>query len=210
MKIPKSYKQITVAQYQELLPIYRKALNETDSIKAADHWCNIIAILADCQTEEVEALPINKLKDIIKSLAWLNSYGSYKKKFTLFHNGKLYKAFRTAKGFNTARYVEYKTFLGRGGLIENMHMILATIYQPYFKSKQTHEERAIEFRSAKMADVFPVVFFYSVAYRNSINRIQEYGLRLAKEKNKEAEKALMATLKEVLESTGVGTLQSTS
>jgi len=135
MKIPKSWKGVTVEQFQEILPIYKKAVEETDSIKIIDHWVNIIAILADCQLDDVEALSIPKIKAIIKSLNWLTLdkiNGS--RKFTLYHNKKLYKAAKQAKDFNAGRYIEYKTFLGRGGLVKNLHLILATIYQPYFKS----------------------------------------------------------------------------
>lgn len=210
MNIPNSWKKVSVEQFQELLPIYKKAVTETDSIKVVEHWTNIIAILADCQIEEVEALPITKIKTIIKDLQWLTLDNvNYKKKFTLYHNGKLYKAVKEAKEFNTGRYIEYKTFLGRGGLIENLHLILATIYNPYFDSKQTHAERAIEFKKAKMSDVYPTVFFYTKVWENSIKRIQAYGLKLAREKNKEAEALLMETLREILEENGVGTLQST-
>lgn len=212
MKVPKSFKQVSVSQFQELLPIYKKTLTESDNIKLIDLWCNIIAILADCQLEEVEALPIPKIKEIVKGLGWLNAdVYQGQKKYVLFTKGKLYKAPRTAKAFNTARYIEYQTFMGRkGGLIENLHLILATIYQPYFdNSKQTHEERANVFKDVMMADVYPVVFFYTNVWKNSIKRIQEYGLRIAKEKNKEAEELLMSTLREVLENIGDGTVQLT-
>ena len=210
MNIPKNWKGVTVQQFQEILPIYKKTLEETDSIKVIDHWVNIIAILADCFTEQVEELPIPKIKSIISSLSWLNlDKINGNKKITLFLNGKLYKAAKEAKEFNAGRYIEYKTFLGRGGLIKDMHFILATIYQPYFKSEQTHEERAKEFLKAKMSDVYPTVFFYSKVWLNSIKTIQAYGLKLAKEKNKEAEALLMATLREILESDGNGIVQST-
>lgn len=209
MKIPKSFKQVTIEQFQELLPIYKKAVAETDSLKVVEYWINIIAILADCQIEDVEALPIKKLKAIIKSLTWLNDTKfNGRKKFTLYHRGKLYKAIKEAKEFNTGRYIEYKTFLGKG-MIPNLHYILATIYQPYFKSNQTHEERAKEFRQAMVLDVCPTVFFYTIAWQNSIKTIQQYGLKLAEEKTKEAEAILMETLKEILEESGDGLLQST-
>lgn len=199
MNVPKSFKQVSVEQFQELLPTYKKAVTETDSLKVVEYWINIIAILSDCQLEEVEALPITKIKAIIKSLNWLNdSKFTGRRKHTFYHNGKLYKAVKEAKEFNTGRYIEYKTFLGKG-MIPNLHYILATIYHPYFKSNQTHEERANEFKKAKMLDVCPTVFFYTRVWQNSIRDIQAYGLRLAKEKTMEAEAVLMETLREILE-----------
>jgi hypothetical protein len=205
VKVPKSFKQVTVEQFQELLPIYKKALEETDSMKNINHWVNIIAILADCTLEEVEAIDISDLKAIINKLGWLNKDVPGGTKKTLWLNGTLYVAPKNAKGFNTARYVEIKTFLGRDGLIPEMHNILASIYQPYFKSKQTHEERAYEFRKAKVGDVAPTVFFYTKVYKNLTKRIQEYGIKVMEEKMKEVDVVLQETLKEILEDIGDGT-----
>jgi len=209
MRVPNSWKGVTVEQFQELLPIYKKAIEEKDSVKAMTLWANIIAILADCQTDEVEALPLDELKKIIKSLKFLGDNKIYaSKKFTLYLNGKLYKAPKDAKEFNTARYVEFKTFLGRGGMIDELHNLLACIYQPYFKSDQTHTQRAIEFKKASVKDVYGVVFFYTKVYKNSIRRIQEYGIKVLKEKQREIDQHLMETLREILEGIGDGTSQS--
>ena len=206
MKVAKGWNDVTVEQFQELLPIYKKAIIEKDSEKSLTLWANVIAILADCQTEEVEALPISELKAIISKLKFLSDtkfYGS--NKTTIYHNGKLYKAFKDAKEFNVARVIEYKTFLGKG-FIPEMHNLLAVIYQPYFKSdKQTHAERAKEFKSISVKKVYPMLFFYTKVCKDSMRRIQEYGIKIAEEKMKEADQLLMQTLKETLENIGDGT-----
>ena len=212
MKVPKNWNQVTVDQYQQALPFYKKAIEEPDSIKSLDNWSAVIAILTNSQLDTIQSMDIGKLKAVIKKLSFLSETKFYgRRKHLLFHNNTLYKAPKEAREFSTAMYVDYKTFLGRdGGMISNLHFILATIYEPYFKTKQSHEKRANEFKGIAIGKVYPVVFFYSIAYRNSIKRIQEYGIKIAEEKIAEAQSILMETLRETLEDIGGGTVQSTN
>lgn len=210
MKVAKGWHQVTVAQFQELLPIYKRVQTEEDSVKWLSLWANIIAILADCQTEEVEALDLEEINKIIKSLSWLNDkHLPHPKRKYLFIKGRLYRATDEAKKFTTAQYVEYKTFLGRGNVISEMHYLLATIYHPVFGDKE-HDEKARMFLNVPVSKVYPMVFFYANEYRNSIKRIEEYGIRLMKEEMKKADEALMLTLREILENIGGGTVSSTN
>lgn len=216
MRVPKSFKQVTVDQYQRIFPIWQKIEKETDSITIASDWCRIISILTDKTPADIEGLPIDQLKSIIKSLNWLveGEIKTSKRKY-LFIKGNLYRAKLDAKRFNTAQYVEIKTFLSRGNWVGEMHRILATIYSPLtlkgFKHDgETHEERANLFKQMPVAKVYQTVFFYSIQYKSLINRIREYGLKLAQQKNKEAQEDLMQIVKETLESIGDGTVQSMS
>jgi hypothetical protein len=213
MKVPKSFSQVTVSQYQRISPIYQKIEKESDPIIIASDWCRIISILTDKKPADIEAMPIDKLKAIIKSLNWLvNGNIKPKKRKYLFIKGRLHKAKLDAKQFNTAQYVEIKTFLSRGNWIEEMHNILASIYSPLtfkgFKHNgETHQERAEFFKTVSVSKVYPVVFFYSVQFKDSMKRIQEYGLKMLKEKQKEIDQHLIQTLRLVLEDIGDGTVR---
>lgn len=215
MKLPKSFKGISVDKYQRILPIYQKIEKETDSIVIASEWCKIIAILSDKKPHDIEALPIDKLKRIIKGLAFLNDAQiKAKPSKYLMLGGTLYRAKTQAKHFNTAQYAEIKTFLQGGNWIGEMHKLLASMYSPltwsgFRHDGAGHETHANRFKKASVAKVYPTVFFYSIQFKNSIKRIQEYGLRRAQEENKKAEGLLMLTLRETLESIGDGTPQST-
>ncbi len=216
MKVPKSFSQVTVSQYQRISPIYQKIEKESDPITIASDWCRIISILTDKAPADIEAMQIDKLKAIIKSLNWLvNGNIKPKKRKYLFIKGHLHKAKLDAKQFNTAQYVEIKTFLSRGNWIEEMHNILASIYSPLtfkgFKHNgETHQERAEFFKTVPVSKVYTVVFFYSVQFKDSMKRIQEYGLKMLKEKQKEIDQHLIQTLRLVLEDIGDGTVQSTN
>lgn len=207
MKIPSNWNNISVGQFQEAFPYYVKAVKETDTIESLENWCIVIAIVTNSQLEDVRELPGDKLKKVIKKLSFLgDSKINGRKRHNLLFNGRLYHAPRWGKEFSTSRAIEYKTFMGRD-FIPNLHFILATIYNPVY-GKQSHEVRANKFKSLKVGRVYPTVFFYLNRYNKLINRIRDYGLKVAREKQKEAQEILMQTLKESLENIGDGTLHS--
>lgn len=213
VKLPKSFKGVSVGQYQLIYPIYQKIEKETDSMTIASDWCRIISILTGRKPNEIEALPIDQLKKAIKQLSFLG-HGEIKpnRRKYLFVNGKLHRAKSQAKEFNTAQYVEIKTFLGRGNWIGEIHRLLASMYSPLtwggFKHDgEGHEERAEAFKKMSVAKVYPTVFFYSILWERWMKRIREYGLKIAEEENRKAEELLMLTLRETLESIGDGTPQ---
>jgi len=45
MKVPDSWKGVSVEQFQELIPIYKKAVEEVDPVKSMRLWATVIAIL---------------------------------------------------------------------------------------------------------------------------------------------------------------------
>lgn len=193
---------ITVDQFQEALPYYKKAVEATDTEEALNNWMIVIACVTDTTVDIVQEMPIDKLKAQIKDLAWLGTTPSDSPKFSLELNGVKYKAPKEETEFTTSSYIEYKTFL-KGGLIENLHLILASIYRP--EIKQSHKERAEIFKSAMISDVYGTVFFWTKRYKKRIAHLKAYGLKLAQKKEKEVQKILMETLKEILDEHGDGT-----
>lgn len=192
---------ITVEQFQEALPYYKKAVEAKETEEALNNWMVVIAIVTDTTVDVIQEMPIDKLKEKIKELAWLGTLPPDSPKFKIEINGIKYKAPKDESDFNTSGYIEYKTFL-KGGLIENLHLILATIYKP--EEKQSHKERAEIFKKVMIGDVYGMVFFWAKRYKKQMDRIKSYGLKVAQKKNKEAQKILMETLRETLENIGDG------
>ena len=193
---------ITVEQFQEALPYYKKAVEAKETEEALNNWMVVIAIVTDTTVDVIQEMPIDKLKEKIKELAWLGTLPPDSPKFKIEINGIKYKAPKDESDFNTSGYIEYKTFL-KGGLIENLHLILATIYKP--EEKQSHKERAEIFKKVMIGDVYGMVFFWAKRYKKQMDRIKSYGLKVAQKKNKEAQRILMETLRETLENIGDGT-----
>lgn len=210
MRLPKNWHGITIAQYQEINKVQKSSLDEVDK------WCHILAILTDKQVDYFQQIDIGKLKKYFSKVAWINADEFYasKRKY-VFHKGKLYKATTDAKDFNFARYVEIKTFLGRGEVIEQLHNLCASIYAPltikgFIADAETHAQRTKDFLSMPVGTIYPVVFFYSKVWNISINRMLESGIKEAEKMNKEAEELLLETLRETLENIGDGTAQLTN
>ena len=193
---------ITVEQFQEALPYYKKAVEAKETEEALNNWMVVIAIVTDTTVDVIQEMPIDKLKEKIKELAWLGTLPPDSPKFKIEINGIKYKAPKDESDFNTSGYIEYKTFL-KGGLIENLHLILATIYKP--EEKQSHKERAEIFKKVMIGEVYGMVFFWAKRYKKQMDRIKSYGLKVAQKKNKEAQRILMETLRETLENIGDGT-----
>ena len=192
---------ITVEQFQEALPYYKKAVEAKETEEALNNWMVVIAIVTDTTVDVIQEMPIDKLKEKIKELAWLGTLPPDSPKFKIEINGIKYKAPKDESDFNTSGYIEYKTFL-KGGLIENLHLILATIYKP--EEKQSHKERAEIFKKVMIGEVYGMVFFWAKRYKKQMDRIKSYGLKVAQKKNKEAQRILMETLRETLENIGDG------
>lgn len=210
MKVPKRWKDVSVAQYQHAMPYYKQAIEETDSLKSLEHWSVVIAILTDSQLDAVQSLDIGDLKKVINKLSFLSDnkfYGS--RKHLLYLKGGLYKAPKEAKEFKPSRYIDYKTFLGReGGMVANLHLILATLYTPYVGGEKDFMKRAELFKTAMIGDVYPVVFFYSIVYKALIKNMTDSGLKQVESQLRETQVQVMEILRETLEDIGDGTVPS--
>lgn len=207
MRVPNSFRKVSVKDYQEIVPIYKQLTETEDSEVFNDCWDNILAILSDSQLDTIQELPFKKRTKYLNRISWLtrplNNYGV--KKY-IFINGTLHKAVLDAKDFNVAQYIEIKTFLQRGDVVSELHNLLASIYMPLtFKGFRhdgvNHSKRAEAFKLKKVGKVYPTVFFYSKVLKNSTEAIMDYGLQ---QTQKIIDQVLMEIAKEGLESIGDG------
>jgi len=214
MRVPKSFNQVTVEQYQELAPIHKKVKSEADPVKYFTCWANIISILTDKPIDEIQALPAEQIAKIAGELTWLDMEVKGWPSPFIFHKGRLYRARLNAKKLSPGQYIDIKSFLMHGSVSEQLHNLLAAIYVPlslkgFVYKGENHERTANAMKSVRVGKIAPTVFFYSKALKASIETIRQYGIRLAQEKMKESDEALMETLKLILEDVGAGTSRST-
>ena len=215
MKIPKSWNEITISQFQECYFI----LGKTPDI---DSWVKVISVLSGRSCDEIESIPLKDLTKCIYSLNFLlkPNLEEKVKKYVLV-NKKIYKAIYQATDLNTAQGHDLKTFLEPNGLdfqdtvVENAHKLLATIYLPLkwrgFKyNGGKHAQIAEDFKHAKMGDVYGTLFFYSVVYKNLMQTMEACGneaLQVTQEHMKEVVE--WAIQEKILEKDGAGKLQLT-
>ena len=180
MRIPTSYKQLSVEQYQQIEPLINGNLD--DQVK-------ILSILSGLSVAEIEAIEIKKVRRYFVLLSFLKSqkWNKNPKKY-LFIKGKLYRATTDAEMLNTARYVSISTLMQENKAIENLTDIGALCYEKLtwkgFKySDKYHKELSKELKKQSIKNIYPVVFFClrallhlsktSVAYLEAEKVIQE-------------------------------------
>lgn len=194
MRLPKSWNQVSIEQFQECYFVLGK--NPT-----IDSWVTVLSILSGKPIKYIEGLPIRDLKDYIKKLSFLLEPKMNEKvnKFVSI-KGRVFKAVYDASQMQTNQVADLKGFMtGEGSIndvvVENAHNLLACLYIPltlkgfrYVPSK--HKEVASYFRKVKMGDVYGTLFFYSKVYEELMKTTQDFGeknLKIVKDHMKELE-----------------------
>lgn len=194
--IPKSYKQITVKQYQDIYPDIKILLTSDNTDLKAVAWVSIISYLSGKSKDYVESLEISKVKALTKQLSFLvtNDY-QLVKKYTWI-NGSLYRALNEAEKLNTAQYVSIKTFLQSGDMIEQLHNLAACSYKKltwkgWVYDGKDHVKLAESFKAKSCHDVLPIVFFCSKVFRHWMENTGVYlkSMEILKEHIKEMQEA---------------------
>lgn len=197
MRFPKSYNDLTIAQFQECYFILGKD-------PGTDEWIRVLSILSGKPEDYFLELPKSKLKDWIKKLQFLLTPElNTKVKRYLYINGRIYKAILNANEINTAQGIDLKTFQkpaegqsNEDAVIENAHMLLACIYIPMvrfrFRYDGKYHSRTVEdLKKVKVGDVFGTLFFYSILSGELTKATEDFG--------REALKTVEDHMKEVTE-----------
>ncbi len=179
MKLPKSLKDISVQQYQEIHPSILKLSELTDTLEKALEWCKIISVLTVKHVDEIEAIDLNVLKGYIKQLSFLMDDSERLITKYIWINGSLYKGTNNAEGLNASQVVAIKTFLSQGNYIDQMHNLAPCVYKKltwkgwkYNGSEHIKVSNAILKKSSY--DIIPVVFFCSRVLRNLMEGSEHY------------------------------------
>lgn len=167
-----TWNEVTVEQYQKITAIQAAtaAPGQSPEDLEIEKTIRIISTLYKIPEEQVSQLPVDKFHRYVVDLNNLflsTKEGEHKKMIRA--NGKRYAFTYNIGEFRMAQYVEAQEFLKRG-LIENLHLIAASISQPvtwYFKTKPNdslnHEKVSEDFKKAPFMDVYnSVVFFCDV------------------------------------------------
>lgn len=164
MKIPKSFNEITISQYQQVFKIHHSDL------EVEDREAQIISLLSGETIEKVEKLPLSKFKEVVRSLSFLYNSNLLPKELKPFvvSGATIYKPWLKLDELQTAQFVDLKTFQSRGTVIENFHLLLACIYTPVnWLGKQKeydpkiHAKVAQDMLNVKVGEVSGTLFFYS-------------------------------------------------
>lgn len=176
MKIPKSWHDVSVFQWQQLMDLFLKN----------DPWLDLetlsVGILCNLTEMEVYSLDEKTYIDILNAIKFLHEPPQGEARRYINVNGKRYKCIYDVRNIKAARYIEAKHF-GKD-VVGNLHRIAASMVQPqkrqlfwhkdvkYDASK--HEEYASDLLGAPITAVYGSVVFFCKVYNRSINNLKDY------------------------------------
>lgn len=176
MKIPKSWADVSVFQWQQLMELYLKNDEELDLETLT------ISILCNITETDVYSLPQVKINEILKDIAFVHEPPKGEPQKYIKVNGRRYKCIYDVRNIKAARYIESKHFAKDPN--NNIHRLAASMVQPqkrkfgfwaddkYDASK--HEEYANDLLAAPITAVYGSIVFFCEVYRHSIVNLKDY------------------------------------
>ena len=191
MKIPTSYRQITVEQLIKLGKI-DKGLSKIERDVA------ILSILTGQPEEYFDSLSWDELTKLVREIRFLDENKLPAKiKKVIWLNKTRYVAHTHPGSYSTDVYLSIKLY--QKDTLNNIHKILAWMYKPSF-AKHDPEKSANDFLKASVADVYGAFFLLSQVLLNW-KAITEYSIMESSEILTNHMKEVRETL---LQSTGDG------
>ena len=174
MRLPTSYNQVTIEEYQTIYP----------HLQGDVDWSRIISFFTGKSIEWVETQDLKFYKYMVNTLAFLTkevkpkiSFKHYacgllksvkykpQPKLITYQSGNFYKASRSVNDINTGRYITIKTLMESPDYYPNkLHELCALTYEPasylsFNYDGNKHTEIANKFLKAPMSIAQPSVFF---------------------------------------------------
>ena len=170
-----NWNQITVRQYQEMLPII-----ENESFTDLDKLVKVICVLTGKREDEVDSWSLEKINEY-KHLFEFDFKKEAKRRIKV--NGKYYRVNWQIEKLPAARYIEAKTYTG-DGMFKNLHRLMASCVIPqkkilffYFDKKYNaadHEKYSTDLLDAPFPFVYNACVFFCSVLMGSIKNILSY------------------------------------
>lgn len=170
---------LTVGQFQALYAVQKSNQDELDKIT------DCVAILTGKTSAEVDDMPLSEFNAISAQIRQIFSQPmpEAKAKQIIKANGKEYGITYTPGKLRAGQYVEYQGWI-QGDLVDNLHMILASISYPVKKygflrrkgvnDSSKHEHVANDFKEAKFIDVYGACLFFCELLKGSIKALEGF------------------------------------
>jgi len=187
MKIPKSWSQVSIAQYQEI-----QRLDKKDEI---DYLINSISVLCKADIPEVEALTLTQLREINSEMKFLLTMPEkFVNQFKI--GNEVYIVDPAINHVTAGQYIDLNKYI-QEGVEENLHKIMTCFCFPttkrFMKRRRKRygdgydlNELAERFQyGATMDVVYPVTLFFCTLINDSMPGIQDYLIKELKKMNQE-------------------------
>lgn len=192
MKIPKSFNELTVGQYQEVSLLI-------DNPDPLDRAIKILACLSGNTVDFIEKHTPAQIKEWVKDTAFIYDPDSISKKIVkrIIANRRFYCPIIGAEQLNAGQLLTLKHLEEQNKPTELLHEMLACIYvdmdwrgRPKEYNAGDHKRKANDLKQARIGDVYGTLFFYANVFEKSKPIMITY--------LNEANKTIQETMPEVL------------
>lgn len=178
-KMPESWKEITISQFQKIYPI----IKSDDYDSTIDKYLDIAAILCSRSISDIPITEINKLSFLLNIEAIPKQRPAYVQ-----HKGKLYKPIYDISKLSGGQYIDLSTYTSDADtLIKNLHYVIAIMCEErslfVFKKKYTPDNvkrRAEIFKELPISIAYPMAVFFCTYSDNLTHSISGYLKRVVK------------------------------
>jgi len=189
MKLPKSWQQISIGQFQQLQKLTEPTL---------DNQIKTLSILSGRTTDEIEDLPIVEMERQLTRLAFMSELPTAKN-LTAFHSGNyVYRFAANQHQLTAGQFITVQDLFAGGNWIDNLHKIMAALCVPYrIMLPKRMELKAVDFESTAelfqkkmpISLAYAYTLFFSTCLPELLEAIQVFLEAEAKELKKTAESA---------------------
>jgi hypothetical protein len=189
-----TWDNITVSQFIRLNQIGKE--KEIDDATRAEETIKILFDLTDMQLDEMSIKEFNQYSKSCADVLTVNFDSNIKPKKIIKGKNKKYFIIYDPCKLTHRQFAEIQFF--STDMINNIHMILASIVQPIGKfgrrlknTAEQHESISEDLLDAKIIDVYGSCVFFCKLYRNSLNHIKDYLINRMMKMGAKKEQALL-------------------
>lgn len=191
----KSWADITVGQFIDL-----QLLSKAKDVEPLEHAEQVVAVMYGLTDRQVEELPMQRFNELAREcVSVMTSELTGKPKRVINGLKGKYKVIYDPRELKHRQFVEIQHFVD-GGIMENIHNIMASLVQPIgklgFAKKNTaemHPQISEDLLHASIADIYHSCVFFCKLYLNSLVHIQGYLIHQMMQKGATKEQATALT-----------------
>ena len=201
MQLPKSWADVTISQYYQMVSIYNVCKNDV-----VLQEMKILALLSGKPFKDVEDMTMSQITASISNMAFLSELPSEKITPQFKLKGNYYKAILLTKQMQAGQFIDFSS-VGKDcqadELVYHMHELLACMCLKRgefnwgkFSFEYVYEgydSISDDFLELPMSIAYPFYVFFCNVLINSQKPIQDYFLNKAKKEIKKVEKMLAST-----------------
>ena len=176
IKLPKSWKDVSVSQFQELSSFDQDA-------DWVDKMIFNTSVLLDIDPDQIEKLEVNKARTLFKSLAWSNVPPTLGPDFVKIDVNSKPVKFIFRRNLNKLSFGEWVDLEGlckdKDKVVINLHKILAIIYRPEKELEDEYDatkasKRSELFLNVSVEEVYHSILFFWLFAAESINSSKDF------------------------------------